>query len=380
MKKSLVAVILPVICAAVLCGCADYQKLGEPAYTRLKQDLESEGVTVRDIQWKESGSVYLDIDLNNLDEASAKATSVRLIHRFEAFVKTGGLGFKVNSLTIQYRNPDVYISDISIDIPPDQQLPAAPAAGTATPNPPPTPAQSATGSMGQGSSSDPRRQIIQAMNNGDAETVCRLAKAHPDLYDAKGNEGRTPLQYAAGRGPKELVEALLAKGADPNAKADRGGTPLHYAAELGNKDIAELLLAKGAQVNTRNAAGATPLYQAVDHGRKDLVELLLAKGADVNAKADSGNTPLDWAAHDGRKDIAELLLAKGAQVDARNSVGMTPLHLAAYYGHKDVADLLLAKGANVNARTNAGMTPLHVASATGHADIAELLRTHGGKD
>ena len=45
-------------------------------------------------------------------------------------------------------------------------------------------------------------------------------------------------------GNKEVVELLLANGADMHAKTNDGGTVLHGAAFGGNKEVVELLLAK----------------------------------------------------------------------------------------------------------------------------------------
>ena len=56
-------------------------------------------------------------------------------------------------------------------------------------------------------------------------------------------------------GHKEVVELLIAKGADVNAKNDGGYTPLHQAAINGHKEIAELLIEKGANVNAKDGIG-----------------------------------------------------------------------------------------------------------------------------
>ncbi|MHC5718709.1 MAG: ankyrin repeat domain-containing protein, partial [Nostoc sp.] len=79
------------------------------------------------------------------------------------------------------------------------------------------------------------------------------------------------------------------KGADVNARTNHNNdTPLHLAAEKGHKDIVELLIAKGADVHSRNHERDTPLHLADD---LDVVELLIAKGADVNAKNNGDMTP-----------------------------------------------------------------------------------------
>ena len=49
-------------------------------------------------------------------------------------------------------------------------------------------------------------------------------------------------------------------------------------------EVVELLLAKGADIHAKNDDGMTVLYGAALGGKKEVVELLLAKGADVHAK------------------------------------------------------------------------------------------------
>jgi ankyrin repeat protein len=49
------------------------------------------------------------------------------------------------------------------------------------------------------------------------------------------------LHFAADEGHKEIVELLIAAGADVNAKNDIGGTPLDGAAFRGQTKIAALL-------------------------------------------------------------------------------------------------------------------------------------------
>jgi ankyrin repeat protein len=70
-----------------------------------------------------------------------------------------------------------------------------------------------------------------------------------------------------------------------------GWTPLPFAAGNGHKEIVELLIAEGADVNVKDNNGWTPLHTAT----KEIAELLIAKGVDVNAKDDFGRTPLDFA-------------------------------------------------------------------------------------
>ena len=49
---------------------------------------------------------------------------------------------------------------------------------------------------------------------------------------------------------------------------------MHLAAEEGHKQIVELLIAKGANVNVEDKAGRTPLDWATRWGLKEIADLL----------------------------------------------------------------------------------------------------------
>ena len=89
---------------------------------------------------------------------------------------------------------------------------------------------------------------------------------------------KTALHRAAISNHKDVVELLLAKGADIEAGKFHVGTALHYAAEKCHKEIAELLIANGADVNARNGKGETPMQYAQDKGHTEIVELLRKHG------------------------------------------------------------------------------------------------------
>ncbi|KAK3267333.1 hypothetical protein CYMTET_24102, partial [Cymbomonas tetramitiformis] len=134
-------------------------------------------------------------------------------------------------------------------------------------------------------------------------------------------------------------------------------TPLYIAHEPHN-EVVEALLAKGAQVDLADEDGRTPLYIAACNGRKEVVEALLAKGAQVDLAEQNEGTLLHIAACNGHKVVVEALLAKGAQVDLADKNGGTLLHIAALNGHNEVVEALLAKGAQVDLADKDGRTPL----------------------
>ena len=58
----------------------------------------------------------------------------------------------------------------------------------------------------------------------------------------------------------------------------RGHTPLHRAAQKSRKEIVELLIAKGADVNAKDNQGITPLDSAIQFNHPETANLLRKHG------------------------------------------------------------------------------------------------------
>jgi C-terminal processing protease CtpA/Prc len=70
-------------------------------------------------------------------------------------------------------------------------------------------------------------KLFAAMSSGDF-AVAQMCLVYGADVNAKDKHGFTPLQVARMRGHKELVELLLAKGADPDAEMPPAGEPLGF--------------------------------------------------------------------------------------------------------------------------------------------------------
>jgi ankyrin repeat protein len=194
----------------------------------------------------------------------------------------------------------------------------------------------------------------------------------PDLINAPGGDGQTPLQAAAEKGQLIVAKYLLDHGADVNGASGYLGsrTPLYLAADNGHKAMVELLLARGADVN--NPHSFNPLGSAIGKGFTEVVDVLLANKADVNAPG-----VFQAAVSGGRTNLIQLLIDHGADVNPTDNNGDTPLHTAASAKKPDIARILIAAKADVNAKNKEGNTPLHEAAGVGSAKIVLLLLESG---
>jgi len=239
-----------------------------------------------------------------------------------------------------------------------------------------------------------------AIGNDHKEMVELLIANGAEL---DGGESGRPIPLMAaimkkdiGRKNIEIVELLINNGANLNAEMTVGQTPLRLAIQLtkhslAQNKIARLLIEKGADVNTKTKYGSTLLHDAALSSNREIVELLINNGLDVNAKAGSGShatgrTPLYAAAAGGQLETVELLIAKGADVhakivplkNAKPDTGRTILHAAVYSGNEEIVELLIAKGLDVNAKDYGDeITPLHKATLEGHTYVVELLTAKG---
>jgi ankyrin repeat protein len=201
--------------------------------------------------------------------------------------------------------------------------------------------------------------------------VKALVSAEPQLIAARSPAGESAILTAVYRGHKEIVNLLVARGAEMT---------IFEAAAAGEIERVERLIASDAPVNGWSADGWTPLHLASFFGHARGVELLLAHGADVAAlsKNSTGNTALHAALAGNHKFVAGLLLGAGSDVNASDAAGWRPLHIAAANNNLDAMKALIAQGADVAAANAHGQTPLSIAQEKNLREAAALLRRHGG--
>ncbi|XP_065282245.1 ankyrin repeat domain-containing protein 16-like isoform X4 [Dermacentor albipictus] len=227
---------------------------------------------------------------------------------------------------------------------------------------------------------------------------------------------RTPLMLACTKNHLEVVQTLVARGANTNLRNKDGWTPFHISCREGHVHIMSCLLDMFPDAwNTSSKNKRTPLHTAALHGHVQCVKLLLSRGCYLPDVADNcgttpfmdaaqadqvaimdclaelqkvditkmdvlGNSSLHLAAQAGAISAIWSLIEKYAlDVNSINSWGQTPLHLSAKVGQHDVVKLLIGLGAICNARDNKGRTAYDLAKDNGHKSCSQLLQPHNIK-
>uniref|UniRef100_H3C562 KN motif and ankyrin repeat domains 1 n=1 Tax=Tetraodon nigroviridis TaxID=99883 RepID=H3C562_TETNG len=169
---------------------------------------------------------------------------------------------------------------------------------------------------------------IANMADGNGNTALHYSVSHSNFHVVKklldadvcnvnqqNKAGYTPIMLAtlaAVDTPKDMrtVEELFSKG-DVNARASQAGqTGLMLAVSHGRMDMVQALLAHGANVNIQDDEGSTALMCASEHGHVEIVKLLLAQpGCDATLSDSDESNALSIALEAGHKDIAVLLYA-----------------------------------------------------------------------
>ena len=207
-----------------------------------------------------------------------------------------------------------------------------------------------------------------------------------------------------------LVEALLARGADPNARITTSAMLMDY---IGYPR-------KGAfepfACGTGDLRGATPLWVAAHEANRPtvpegatadyvrdsaaIIRALLDAGADQHLTTDDGTTPFMAAAGLGRSTYrprqprgvrspsaeaaVRVLLEAGAEIDRVNEADFNALHGAAFRGLDEVVTYLVEQGADIDARDFKGRTAYRLAEGSKQSfqfqswpETAALLRRLG---
>jgi ankyrin repeat protein len=184
--------------------------------------------------------------------------------------------------------------------------------------------------------------LYLAVQRGDIDQIERHIYWGADI-NQPNVDGETPLHVAAAKGRLVVVKLLLKHAAEIDAANRDGHSPLYaavmadrtqvaqYLVDQGaviepdqllmevvnngvtDRDVVEFLLANGADINHTDTSGMTPLLLAITKNQRLLTKRLIAHGADVNKPGGSGKSPLQTATEGGNQEIIRLLKRNGAR-------------------------------------------------------------------
>lgn len=188
------------------------------------------------------------------------------------------------------------------------------------------------------------------------------------------------LFFAINIGAVNLVQDLLAMGAQTNVTTRERQTPLMSAAtNIPNSSaIIELLIANGAHINAYSGGA---LFTAIAHENLPAVITLIENGADLSFTTAFNETPLHYAARIPNDELSTKIIKFLLDNDATKIINnedsryMTAIIEAARNRNFSAVKLLLENGANaINKRSHT--TSYHAYKAGAPKEIIELLLKH----
>ena len=179
----------------------------------------------------------------------------------------------------------------------------------------------------------------------------------------------------------EMIEYLIALGADLHARYP-DGTPILALSFLGDEDkTLKLLLELGADVNARDESGGPAWWllftQTADYSGR--LQILLDGGADPNACDTDGNPMLLHALAPRHIESLSMLIRAGGDPNAIDAAGNPVLASAIYWEGLEIVSRLVEGRADVNARDSEGRTMLERAQELGNPEIVQYLIDAGAE-
>lgn len=171
--------------------------------------------------------------------------------------------------------------------------------------------------------------------NRDTATLALLRPLVKNINGAN-KSGATALTLAVRGNSPEVVQYLLANGADVNVVDAKGANLVYYLFESysprQSRDFEpklKLLQSKGLNVTAPQKDGATVYHLAVAKNDLSLLKMIRPLGADVNAKNGEGLTALHKAAMMSKDNaILQYLVSIGAKKDVKTAFDETAYDLA----------------------------------------------------
>ena len=250
--------------------------------------------------------------------------------------------------------------------------------------------------------------LLFAARDGHLDAVRALVESGADVDQVSGGDGTSPMVIAIANGHYTVAQYLLDRGANPNLVNIDGLGPVYAAVNMrfapvswapnprtdqeavGSLELLRALLARAADPDARIArklwfsptshdrswvdpTGSTPFWRAAQSSDVEAMRILVEAGADPSLATARGATPLMVAAGIGwvgnfTQNAPESFLPAvryclelGADVKRADGRGFTALHGAAGRGDNEMVRYLVERGARVDAINRDGNSPADMA-------------------
>ncbi|KAF2033158.1 ankyrin [Setomelanomma holmii] len=221
-------------------------------------------------------------------------------------------------------------------------------------------------------------QIVCKLCPLDLESELKKSK---HLIDERDTDGRTALQWAAGRGDDKAVKLLLEHRASIDTSDRIGQGPLRSSLKASGPGCLKLLIQYGADI------------MAVDHWEQTWLQAsmyqdepvgfsptLIEADTDLNARDIQSNTALIEAVRMGHSNAVQMLVDHGADVSLQDQHGASHLSEAiARNSSSMVPKLLQSPAINVTTLDVKQRSILHVAAASAIILTLQVLSSFNRK-
>lgn len=235
--------------------------------------------------------------------------------------------------------------------------------------------------------------LAEAIRERDLEKARALLDASPELLHAGDERSNQPIHWAVMTRQPEMIDELLARGADINAARFDGARPIQLTngdyAFRGWRDVPQdwPITPSQALAHLRTRGAYCDICTACHIGDLERVRELLDQDPSLANRVSEyvtyylgSGSPLKNAAAGGHLEIVKLLLERGADPNLPEE-GIAPrghaLYSAAANGHHEIARLLLEHGAYPNPEVESSADALSRAISNADQRMIDLLCSYG---
>ena len=220
---------------------------------------------------------------------------------------------------------------------------------------------------------DSIKRLIGACMSGDVSAAKALVENEPDLVEKVQNTEPNLFTEAAGSNQLEAVRVMAELGFNLGQMGN--ASPLHQAAFHGHLDMVELLLAKGADLGIRDRFYAgTPLQWAITAGSSEVVTYLASREIGVFDAILVENLDRLTTLLDADPGLLETTIrVERSDPDPHDADWQTPLAFAVLYKCPAAVELLLERGARKDIANDDGQHLTELVLKESTDEIAQMF-------